>query len=156
MDIGAGDIEFVGGDAVGLVEALDDGDVVADRVAEDIDDDVAAGIAREGRKFFGDELFDADVLQADGVEHAGGGLNDARRGMTGHRLERDALGHEAADPFERNNLFKLDAVAEGAAGGDDRVGQFKTGQRHFHVGFHLAAIVLLAGGAHHRSIVIDA
>ena len=83
-----------------------------------------------------DELVDADVLQADGVEHAGGGLDDARRGMTGHGLEGDALGDEGADAFERDDLFKFDAVAEGAAGGDDRVDQLDAGELHFHVGFH--------------------
>ncbi len=41
-----------------------------------------------------------------------------------------------ADAFEGDDLFKFDAVAEGAAGGDDRVDQFNAGQLHFHVGFH--------------------
>ena len=57
-------------------------------------------------------------------------------GMAGHGLERDALGDEAADPLEGDDLFKFDAVAEGAAGGDDRVDQFDAGQRNSHVGFH--------------------
>ena len=45
VDVGAGDVQLVGGDAFGLVEALDDRDVLAHRVAEDVDDDVAAGVA---------------------------------------------------------------------------------------------------------------
>ena len=142
MHVGAGDVELVGGDAFGVVEALDDRVVVADGVAEDVDDDFAGGIAAERRQLFLDEVVDADVLQADGVQHAGGGLDDARRGMAGHGFERDALGDEGADPLERDDLFKFDAVTEGAAGGDDRVGEFEAGQLHFHVGFHAALIFL--------------
>ena len=80
VDVGAGDVELVGGDAFGLVEPLDDGEVVADGVAEDVDDDLAAGdSALSGGQLSLDEFFDADVLQADGVEHAGRGLDNARR-----------------------------------------------------------------------------
>ena len=45
VDVGAGDIQLVGRDALRLIEPLDDRDVLAHRVAEDVDDDVAAGIA---------------------------------------------------------------------------------------------------------------
>jgi hypothetical protein len=41
VNIGAGDVELVGGDALGLIEPLDDRDVLADGVAEDVDDDLA-------------------------------------------------------------------------------------------------------------------
>jgi hypothetical protein len=136
MHVGARDIEFVGGDAFGVVESLDNLLVVTDGVAEDVDDDFAGGIAAEGRELFLDELSDADVLKSNGIKHAGGGLDDARRGMAGHGLDGNALGDERADAFERDDLFKFDAVAESAAGGDDRVGQFNAGKLHFHVGFH--------------------
>ena len=56
--------------------------------------------------------------------------------MARHRLQGDALGYKAADTLQRDNLFKLDAVAESTAGRDDRVGQLNAGQLHFHVGFH--------------------
>ena len=95
----AGDVEFVGGDAFSLVEPLNDCDVLADGVAEDVDDDIAERISEQRRELAGDEVVDADVLESDGVEHAGGGLNDARSGMAGHGLERDSLGDEAADGF---------------------------------------------------------
>ena len=52
-----------------------------DLVAEDVDDDLRSrGSGASGGQLARDELFDADVLQADGVEHAGGGLDDAGRG----------------------------------------------------------------------------
>ncbi len=56
--------------------------------------------------------------------------------MAGHGLQRYALGDESADPLQGDDLFKLDAVAKGAAGGDDRVDQFQTRQRNSHIGFH--------------------
>ena len=56
--------------------------------------------------------------------------------MSGHRLERDALGDKTADAVEGDDLLKLDAVAKGAAGGNDRVDQFQADELHVHVGFH--------------------
>ncbi len=50
VDVGAGDVQLVGRDALGLVEPLDDPDVLAHRVAEDVDDDLAEGIAPERRQ----------------------------------------------------------------------------------------------------------
>ncbi len=51
VNIGAGDVQLIGRDAPGLVEPLDHRDIVADRVAEDVDDDIALGIAGQGRSF---------------------------------------------------------------------------------------------------------
>jgi hypothetical protein len=136
VDVGAGDVQLVGRNALRLIEPLDDRDVLAHRIAEDVDDDIAAGIAAERRQLAADELLHAHILESDGVEHSGRGLDDARRGVAGHRLHRDALGDQAADPLQMHDLFKLDAIAEGAAGGNDRVGQLQAGQRHFHLGFH--------------------
>ena len=143
MDIGAGNVQLIGRDTLGLVEPLDDRDVLAYRVAEDVDDDLAEGVALERRQLALEKLHDAHVLEPDGVQHAGCRLHNARRRVAGHRFQRDALGDESADPFQREDFFKLDAIAEGAAGGDDRVGQFDACQLNFHVGFH-AAIVLLS------------
>jgi len=81
VDVGAGDVQLVGGDAFGLVEPLDDRNVLAHRVTEDVDDDVAARVSAERRQLAGDEVFDAHVLEADGVQHAGGGLDNARRAL---------------------------------------------------------------------------
>ena len=143
MNIGAGNIQLIGRNSLSLVEPFDNLDVFDHRVAEHVDDDLAARIALHGRQFPLQVVLDAHILQSDGVEHARRCLHNARRGMTGHWLERDSLGNESTDPIQRDNLFKFNAVAEGAAGGEDGVGQFETGQRHSHVGFHLAAFFLL-------------
>ena len=70
-------------------------------------------------ELFCDEGADAHVLEADGVDHAGGGLDDAGRGVAGHGLAGEAFGDEGADVVEGDDVFELDAVAEGSAGGDD-------------------------------------
>ena len=145
VNVGAGDVEFVGGDAFRIVETRDDLEIVADRVAENVDDDFALGVALHRREFLCEVVDDADILQADGVQHAGRGLDDARRGVAGHGFKRDTLGDEGAQAIESDDLFEFDAVAEGAAGGDDRVHQFNTGQRNSHVGFHARVSSLPAG-----------
>ena len=88
------------------------------------------------RQLLFNELGDANVLESDGIEHAGGGLDDARGCMSRHRLEGNTLGDKRTDALEGDDLFKFDAVAESAARGDDRVGQFDAGELHSHVGFH--------------------
>ena len=145
VDVGAGDIQLVSRDSRGLIEPLDDRDILAHRVAEDVDDDVAAGIAAERRQLAADELLHAHILEPDSVEHSSRSLDDARRGVAGHRFHRDALGDQGADPLQMHDLFKLDAIAEGAAGGKDRVGQLQAGQRHFHLGFHARLSSFVSG-----------
>ena len=73
-----------------MIEPLNDADVLADRVAEDIDDHFAARVALERREFALDEVLDAHVLQPDGVDHASRSLHNARSGVARHRLQRDA------------------------------------------------------------------
>ena len=92
------------------------------------------------------ECFDADVLQADGVQHAGGGLDDAGRGVAGHGFAGEAFDDQAADAVERDDVFKLDAIAEGSAGGDDRVAELDPGEADRHIRLHgLVADVLSLG-----------
>ena len=85
-------------------------------------------------EFFFDEGVDADVLEADGVDHAGGGLDDAGGGVARHRFAGETFGDEAADAIERDDVFELDAVAEGAAGRDDGRTQLDAGDGDAHVG----------------------
>ena len=60
--------------------------------------------------------------------------------MAGHGFKGDALGDKAADLLQSDDLFKFDAIAEGAAGGDDRVDEFHPGHSDFHVGFHAGGV----------------
>src|SRR5205807_2363378 len=52
---------------------------------------------------------------------AGGSLEDARRRIAGHGLRRESFGDKAAQLFQSDDVFELDAVAEGAAGGENRI-----------------------------------
>jgi hypothetical protein len=134
--VGAGGIEFVGGDAFRLVEAIDDGEIVVDFVAEDIDDDPAAWVSAQGRQLLREELFDADVLEPDGVDHAGGGFYEARGLVAGHGLARDAFSDKATDFPEVDDLLEFNAVTKGAAGGNDRVDQVEAAEANAHVRLH--------------------
>ena len=79
----------------------------------------------------------ADVLQPDSVQHSGGCLHHARSAVPRHRLKRNALGNKPANLLERDNVFELDAVAECAAGGNNRVDQHQPCHRDSHVRFHV-------------------
>ena len=79
---------------------------------------------------------------------------NARRRMTGHRFQRNALGDERADPLQRDDLFKFDAVAKGAARGDDRVAQLDPANCTLMSGFtrgrfpRILNVYWIAGGSH--------
>ena len=117
--VGAAGVELVHSDAGGVVEGVDDFEAVFDGEAEDIGDDDDVLYVLELGELFGDEGADAHVLETDGVDHAGGGFDDAGRWIASHRLAGEALGDEGSDVVEGDDVFELDAVAEGSAGGDD-------------------------------------
>ena len=53
--VGAGGVDLVGGDTLGFVEVVEDGEVVVDGGTEDVDDGRAGWIVAEGRKFGAEE-----------------------------------------------------------------------------------------------------
>ena len=118
------------------LSSFDDGYVVADLVAEDVGDAGSAGVRPEQRQLFLDEGANPDVLQSDGIDHAAGGLDQARSLVAGHRLQRQALGDKTADAVDGDNVFKFNPIAEGSAGGNDRVAQQHTGEANAHIRLH--------------------
>jgi hypothetical protein len=62
-------------------------------------------------------------LQADRVQHAGRGLDDARRRMPFTLGEEKPLHRDAAERREIDDVGVLDAVAEAAARRDERIGE---------------------------------
>ena len=90
----------------------------------------------ERGKLFLDESLDPDVLQSDGIDHATRGFDQPRRLVAGHGLERQALGDEAADAVDGDNVFKFDSIAEGSTGSNDRVAQQHAGEANAHIGLH--------------------
>ena len=121
-DVGAGDVEFDGGDAGEAVEPGRHADELLVRAAGDADDDRHAERG-EIRQVVRDEGLDAVVIEADRVEHAGGGFDRSPRRVAGPRLLRDRLGQNAAQPAEIDQAFHLAGVAERARGDQDRIRQ---------------------------------
>ena len=80
----------------------------------------------------------ADILQADGVQHSRGSFPQARRRIADHRLARQALYHKAAKLAQVDDVFEFNAVAESAAGGDDRILELDAGDVHTEIGGVLA------------------
>ena len=70
--------------------------------------------AAELGQLLGDEAVDADALQSDRVDHAGGRLDDARRRMAFALLQEQSLDRDAAESLEIDGRRILDAVAETA------------------------------------------
>ncbi len=88
--------------------------------------------------------FDADVLEADRVDHPRRGLADARQWIAAARLRRNAFGGDAAEIGEREIRRELLAVAERAAGGPDRGGAVEPGERDPQVGLRAHGITTFA------------
>ena len=92
------------------------------RPAGDADDDRHAQ-AGQVRQMMRDERLDAVVVEADRVEHAGGGLDRSPRRVAGPRLLRDRLRQNAAEAAEVDQAFHLAGVAERARRDEDRIRQ---------------------------------
>src|SRR5262245_29362796 len=68
-----------------------------------------------------DEVLDAVVVESDGIEHAGRGLDGARRRVAGPGVACHRLGDDAAQPGKVNDAGHLARIAEGARRDEDRV-----------------------------------
>ena len=90
LDVGAGDVQLDGGDAVGVRQDARDLDVLVERRAAHVDDDGRVA-GPQFRQLLVDEPADADALQADGVQHAGRRLDDTRRRMALARRQEQTL-----------------------------------------------------------------
>src|ERR1700722_3414324 len=121
LGVGARCIQLIGSDARRMVERLNDPNVVAYLVAKNVGNAGSAGMGPQRRKLFLDESLDPNVLQADSVDHATRGLNQPRGLISGHGLERKALGDKAANAVDGNHIFKFHPIAKSSTGSNDRV-----------------------------------
>ena len=97
-------------------------------------------ISRSLRQLLIEERSRADVLQADGIQHAGGSLPQARRRIADHRLhEERPLTTKPPSLIEVDYVFELDSVAEGAAGRDDGILEVNAGEGHAEIQWRFAA-----------------
>src|ERR1700690_1817150 len=141
--VGAGNIQLVSGNALAFVQDFQSMFVVFTGVAENIGDDHDVFDGAEFGKLVVHEGAGADVLQADGVQHSGGGFIQARRRVADQGLARKAFDHESAQPLQVDDVFKFHAVAEGAAGGEDRVLQRDSGETDAEIGGHAAGALVV-------------
>ena len=102
-------------------------DEVVLRLAGDVGEDGGRQGAQVGN-VMKQEMLDAVVVEADGVEHAGRGLDRSRRPVAGPRLARHGLGDDAAELGEVNDAGHLPRVAERARGDQDRVAEVEAAQ----------------------------
>src|ERR1700733_12798255 len=138
--VGAGDVQFVGGDAFAVVQNFDGSFVVLAGVAKDVgkNHDVF-DLSEPGHLFF-EKSRSPDVLQTDGVEHTGCSLPQARRRIADHRFARESFDHEPSQLVEVNDIFKLDAISKGSAGRDDGIFKLDAGEAHAQIESRLAAV----------------
>src|SRR5207244_730341 len=115
------DVELVGGNALTLVQNFNGDFVVGTREAEDVGDDHYIFHGPQLGKLFFNEGTGANVLQSDRIQHSGRSLVEPWGRIARHRLLGQSLHHDAAEPSEMNNVFKLNAVGERAAGSNYRV-----------------------------------
>ena len=125
--VGAGDVQLVGGQALGLLQLADDLHVLLHRVAEDVGDDGGVILPQSG-ELFGDEAAHADVLQADRVQHPGRGLAQARGRRSLDGLRRQPFDDDAPQPVQVHQGGELYSITKGAGGYQDRILQAKAGQ----------------------------
>jgi hypothetical protein len=119
---GTGDVDFDRGDPRLLVQNPRHHCVVFDRLGRDIYDRRHLPVCPDRRVLL-DEAVDAGILQADRVQHAGGGFGNSRHRVTRPRLRRDAFAHEGAQALHVDDARIFEPIAETAGCGDDRIGE---------------------------------
>ena len=112
------DVELVGGNALTLVQNFNGDFVVGTREAEDVGDDHYIFHGPQLGKLFFNEGTGANVLQSDRIQHPGRSFVEPWRRIARHWFPGQSFHHDAAEPSEMDNVFKLDAVGESAAGGN--------------------------------------
>ena len=117
----AGYVNLVRRNALALIQDLNRVLVIGAGVAEDVGEHDHIFLLAQRREFFGKECGRANILQADGIQHSGSGLIQARRRISGHRFLGETFDHQSAKPVEMHDVFEFDAITEGAGSGDDRI-----------------------------------
>ena len=128
--VGARDVDLDNPHLLLAVDALAAVGILLDREARDVGDDGFVEELLQARQLLGDHVVDAGVLQPHGVDHARRALGDARRGVAEARLARRPLEGERPEDVDVVEVAEFGAVAERAAGRDDRIVQSQAAQYH--------------------------
>ena len=108
-------------------------DELIERAAGDADDDRRTDRGQIRQMMF-DKRFEAVVVQADAVEHAGGGFDRSPRRVAGPRLLGDRFGNDAAEALQIDQAGHFPCIAERARGRQDWIGQFEAAKLDREVG----------------------
>jgi len=122
LHVGAGDIQFVASQSLGVLKDPNHLDVIFEGIAKDVSDDRCIEFSQY-REFFSYKGPNAHVLEADGIQQPGSGGVQAWRRGTLDGLPGKALGDKAAEAVQVDDVGVFKAVTEGAAGGENRIPQ---------------------------------
>ena len=112
--------------------------------AGDADDDRRSDAGKIGQMML-DEGFEAVVVQADRVQHAGGGFDRSPRRIARSRQASDGFGNDRAEPLQIDQAGHLAGIAERARGHHDRIGQRQPAKLNCQINRH--EFMCLTGGA---------
>ncbi len=123
MNIWAGDVDLQNLDLVRFVEPGAVFHVLLQGETADVGDDRAVKEPGNVGNLLMEDCVHAGILEANGVQHAGGGFGNAGLGVARAGLGGGALPGEGAQNVQVIELRKLPPVAEGSRGGNDGVFQ---------------------------------
>ena len=133
MDIGAADVHLQPAHLLTAIQLLAAIDIVLHGKAADIGHHLFVENLFQLGQFFFNHFVHAWVLQAHGVDEAGGAVGNAGGGVAEAGLFCGALEGEGAQHVDIIQLRELIAIAKGAAGGDYRVIQPDAAEGHAQV-----------------------
>jgi hypothetical protein len=117
-----GNIQLVGGEAFRVLKNSYYAGIFFHSVTKHVGNDCGS-VRAQRRELFRNEHTHSHVLQAHGVEHSGGRFTEPRSRGARDRFEGESFDHYSAEAVEIHQVGKLDAVSEGAAGGNDGIGK---------------------------------
>ena len=148
----AGNVQFVGGNALAIIENLDSSFIILARIAEDVRENYDVLDLPKPGQFLLEKRRCPNVLQADGIEHTGGSFPQPWRRIADHRFSREALDDEASELVEVNHILELDAVAEGTAGRNNWILQENSSDAHAQIQRRLA---IVGRGGHRGALSVS-
>jgi pyrimidine operon attenuation protein / uracil phosphoribosyltransferase len=120
VDVWAGNVQLIGGKALGSFQDADYLAIFGHRAAKNVSDDRRLVLAKQ-RKLLGHEGAYANVLQTHGVEQSSRSLAKARSRRAFHGFHGKAFDDDSAESVQIHQMGELDSVAKGTASGNDGV-----------------------------------
>ena len=120
IEVRTRNVEFHAGNPSRTVEFFDNREVFLHSFAADVHNHLHVKIA-EVREFLRNKTVYADVLEADGVQHAGGSLHDALHRVAGPGCACYTFDNDSTESVQINEVGVFAAVAEGAGGSHHRI-----------------------------------